>query len=133
MRFPPFDDDEPPLSYEQHIENIEPLDPINLPLDSQDDEYVKDWLYDSRPLEEDSKKVNGTSYKKWSFDLPEMSNLYRLSTPLRDEVTDKNYYYLFDKNLFLTVKPLITQSLEVLNLNLYTQEKRRKIITNSTL
>lgn len=67
MRFPPFDDDEPPLSYEQHIENIEPLDPINLPLDSQDDEFVKDWLYDSRPLEEDSNKVNGTSYKKVEF------------------------------------------------------------------
>jgi pre-mRNA-processing factor 8 len=28
MRFPPFDDEEPPLDYGDNVLNVEPLDPI---------------------------------------------------------------------------------------------------------
>lgn len=108
LRFPPFDDDEPPLSYSQNIEPIEPLDPISLELDNYDDKMVKSWLYDSRPLVDQDEEVNGTSYKSWHLPLSVMSNLQRLSTPLKDEVTDDNYYYLFDKKSFFTSKALNT-------------------------
>ncbi|CCD23994.1 U4/U6-U5 snRNP complex subunit PRP8 NDAI_0C03340 [Naumovozyma dairenensis CBS 421] len=108
MRFPGFDDDEPPLSYPEHIETIEPSDAITLPLDEKDDKWVKDWLYDPRPLADDKQHVNGTSYKRWNLELETMANLYRLATPLRDEVTDNNYYYLFNKKTFFTSKALNT-------------------------
>ncbi|CCC69721.1 hypothetical protein NCAS_0D01400 [Naumovozyma castellii] len=109
MRFPAFDDDEPPLSYQEHIQPLEPLDSITLPLDNNDDQWVKNWLYDPRPLAENSSNsigVNGTSYKKWHLNLQTMANLYRLSTPLKDEILDNNYYYLFNKKAFLTSKAL---------------------------
>ena len=106
MRFPVFDDDEPPLSYTDYLQGIEPPDAISLNLDDEDDKAVKDWFYDSRPLLEDSKRVNGSSYRSWNLDFEIMSNLYSLATPLRDEVTDENYYYLFNKNAFFTSKAL---------------------------
>ncbi|QLQ77845.1 hypothetical protein HG537_0A00920 [Torulaspora globosa] len=108
MRFPAFDDDEPPLSYAQNILVCEPLDPMHLDLDKIEDKFVKDWLYDSRPLVNDENKVNGTSYKTWFLPPPVMANLQRLATPLRDEIQDSNYYYLYDKKAFLTSKALNT-------------------------
>ncbi|CCK70335.1 U4/U6-U5 snRNP complex subunit PRP8 KNAG_0E00670 [Huiozyma naganishii CBS 8797] len=106
MRFPPFDDDEPPVSYPDHIQNLEAMDGIALDLDPTDDKNVRDWLYDTRPLIDNLARVNGTSYKRWTLDLNIMSNLHRLSTPLIDEIIDNNYYYLFNKNAFLTSKAL---------------------------
>ncbi|EDO19221.1 hypothetical protein Kpol_1050p81 [Vanderwaltozyma polyspora DSM 70294] len=106
MRFPPFDDDEPPLSYPNNIQSIEPLDPVALNLDKVEDKEVIDWIYDPRPLEHDPKKVNGTSYKQWRLDLPIMSNLNRLAAPLKDNITDNNYYYLFDRKAFFNSKAL---------------------------
>lgn len=106
LRLPPFDDDEPPLSYSHNIQPVEPLDPILLNLDKYDDESVKEWLYDSRPLSDNPHSVNGTSYKKWHLSLPIMANLQRLSTPLKNEIVDDNYYYLFDKKSFFTAKAL---------------------------
>lgn len=108
MRFPAFDDDEPPLSYSQNIQDIEPLDPIRLNLDKFDDEFVKDWLYDSRPLQDDQKKVNGTSYKSWYLPLPVMANLQRLTSPLANDLADPNKFYLYDKKSFFTSKALNT-------------------------
>ena len=108
MRFPGFDDDEPPLSYFENIQPTEPPEAVTLSLDNDEDEAVKDWFYDPKPLIDDETKVNGTSYKRWNLDFSVMANLYRLSTPLRDVVTDKNYYYLFDKRSFLTSKALNT-------------------------
>ncbi|SMN20752.1 similar to Saccharomyces cerevisiae YHR165C PRP8 Component of the U4/U6-U5 snRNP complex, involved in the second catalytic step of splicing [Maudiozyma saulgeensis] len=108
MRFPAFDDDEPPLSYFENIHPTEPPEAVTLNLDDIEDEAVKEWLYDAKPLIDKEGKVNGTSYKKWNLDFAEMANLYRLSTPLRDVVNDKNYYYLFDKKAFLTSKALNT-------------------------
>lgn len=106
MKFPSFDDDEPPLSYSQHILEVEPLDAINLKLDNTDDKFVKDWLYDQKPLIDDKSKVNGSTYKRWNLDVFTMANLHRLSTPLLSEVVDNNYYYLFDKKSFFTAKAL---------------------------
>jgi pre-mRNA-processing factor 8 len=105
MRFPPFDDEEPPLDYADNLLDVEPLDAIELELDEDEDEAVYDWFYDHKPLV-DSKHVNGTSYKKWKLPLPMMSNLYRLASQLLSDFTDKNYFYLFDTKNFITAKSL---------------------------
>ena len=46
MRFPPFDDEEPPLDYADNILNVHPLEPIQMELDPVDDDKVFDWFYD---------------------------------------------------------------------------------------
>ncbi|KAJ5552368.1 hypothetical protein N7494_001746 [Penicillium frequentans] len=50
MRFPPFDDEEPPLSWSENIEDVDPLEPIQMELDEEEDAAVYEWLYDHRPL-----------------------------------------------------------------------------------
>lgn len=105
MRFPPFDDEEPPLSWSENLEDVEPLEPVQMELDDEDDEAIYEWFYDHRPLL-DTPHVNGPSYKKWNLTLPQMANLYRLSRPLVSDVFDKNYFYLFDLKSFLTAKAL---------------------------
>jgi pre-mRNA-processing factor 8 len=62
MRFPPFDDEEPPLDYGDNILSIEPLDPIQMQLDEEEDNSVYDFFYDHQPLRF-SKFVNGPSYR----------------------------------------------------------------------
>ncbi len=37
MRFPPFDDEEPPLDYGDNVLDVEPLEPIAMELDEEDD------------------------------------------------------------------------------------------------
>ncbi|KAH8910332.1 pre-mRNA processing splicing factor 8 [Coniochaeta sp. PMI_546] len=105
MRFPPFDDEEPPLSWSENIEDVEPLEPIQMDLDEEEDAAVYEWFYDPRPLS-DTSHVNGPSYKKWNLTLPQMATLFRLSRPLISEVVDKNYFYLFEMKSFLTAKAL---------------------------
>ncbi|RDA87270.1 hypothetical protein CP532_1319 [Ophiocordyceps camponoti-leonardi (nom. inval.)] len=105
MRFPPFDDEEPPLSWSENIEDVEPLEPIQMELNEDEDEAVYEWFYDHRPLL-DTPHVNGPSYKSWNLTLPQMATLFRLSRPLISDVVDKNYYYLFDLKSFLTAKAL---------------------------
>ncbi|GMM36116.1 U4/U6-U5 snRNP complex subunit [Saccharomycopsis crataegensis] len=106
MKFPPFDDEEPPLNYSENILDLEPLDPIQLDLDEEEDKHVYDWLYDDKPLIDNLKFVNGESYRKWNLNLRQMSDLYRLAIPLLPEVIDPNYFYLFDKKSFFTAKAL---------------------------
>ncbi|KAL5003814.1 putative pre-mRNA splicing factor [Aspergillus recurvatus] len=105
MRFPPFDDEEPPLSWSENIEDVEPLEPIQMELDESEDGPVYEWLYDHRPLL-DTPHVNGPSYRKWNLDLPQMATLYRLSHQLLSDVVDQNYFHMFDLNSFLTAKAL---------------------------
>jgi len=50
MRFPPFDDEEAPLDYGDNILNMEPLEPIQMELDEDEDNAVFDWFYDHEPL-----------------------------------------------------------------------------------
>ncbi|KAK3067589.1 Pre-mRNA-processing-splicing factor 8A, partial [Coniosporium uncinatum] len=105
MRFPPFDDEEPPLSWLENIEDVEPLEPIQLELDDADDAPVAEWLYEHRALV-DTPHVNGPSYKKWNLTLSQMATLYRLSHQLLSDVVDKNYFHMFDMDSFRTAKAL---------------------------
>lgn len=50
MRFPPFDDEEPPLDYADNILDVEPLEPIQMELDQDEDKTVIEWFYDHKPL-----------------------------------------------------------------------------------
>ncbi|KAK5997469.1 Pre-mRNA-splicing factor spp42 [Cladobotryum mycophilum] len=105
MRFPPFDDEEPPLSWSENIEDVEPLEPIQMELNEDEDEAIYEWFYDHRPLL-DTSHVNGPSYKTWNLTLPQMAALFRLSRPLISDVVDKNYFYLFDLKSLLSAKAL---------------------------
>ena len=105
MRFPPFDDEEPPLSWSENIEDVEPLEPIQMELDEAEDGPVFEWFYEHRPLL-DTPHVNGPSYKDWNLTLPQMATLYRLSHQLLSDLVDKNYFHMFDLNSFLTAKAL---------------------------
>lgn len=105
MRFPPFDDEEPPLSWSENIEDVEPLEPIQMELDENEDGAVYEWFYENRPLL-DTPHVNGPSYKEWNLTLPQMATLYRLSHQLLSDLVDKNYFHMFELNSFLTAKAL---------------------------
>ncbi|KAI9295519.1 pre-mRNA-processing-splicing factor 8 [Neoconidiobolus thromboides FSU 785] len=105
MRFPPFDDEEPPLDYGDNILDVDPLEPIQMELDPEEDSAVYEWFYDHKPLL-GTKFINGDTYRKWNLDLPIMSALYRLAHQLLSDLNDKNYFYLFDVNSFITAKSL---------------------------
>lgn len=76
-------------------QDVEPLEAIELELDDEDDGAVKDWLYDDKPLQHTS-FVNGPSYRRWRLPLPIASTLYRLAGQLLSDLTDLNYFYLFN-------------------------------------
>ncbi|CAF3962236.1 unnamed protein product [Rotaria magnacalcarata] len=78
MRFPSFDDEEPPLDYADNILDVEPL----------------------------VQMVNGSSYRRWQLTLPIMSTLNRMGNQLLTDLVDDNYFYLFDLKSFFTVKAL---------------------------
>ena len=105
MRFPPFDDEEPPLDYADNLLDVDPLEAIELELDEDEDGAVTEWFYDHNPLKW-TKFVNGTSYRKWQLPLPVMATLYRLAGQLLSDLTDPNYFYLFEKKSFFTAKAL---------------------------
>ena len=105
MRFPPFDDEEPPMDYGDNVLDVDPLEAIQLELDEEDDEAIIDWFYDPKPLL-DTPHVNGSSYKYFSLNLPQMANLYRIGRQLLSDYSDNNAFYLFDKKSFFTAKAL---------------------------
>lgn len=106
MRFPPFDDEEPPLDYGDNLLESEPLEAIQLDLDEEEDRAIIDWFYDHKGLASQPGKVNGSTYRMYQLDLPEMANLYRLGRNLLSDFTDQNYFYLFNKKDFATAKAL---------------------------
>ena len=69
MKFPPFDDEEPPLDYGDNVLDFDPLDPLQMDLDEEEDNEVFDWFYDHKALQ-DTPFVNGPSYKSWKMTLP---------------------------------------------------------------
>ncbi|EMD31666.1 hypothetical protein CERSUDRAFT_69164 [Gelatoporia subvermispora B] len=51
MRFPPFDDEEPPLDYGDRVLGVEPLEAIQLELDSEEDSAIYEYcLFDKKAL-----------------------------------------------------------------------------------
>lgn len=106
MRFPPFDDEEPPINWTENIEITEPPEPIQLELDQDEDAPIFDWFYDHRPLVDDLNCVNGPSYRAWRLDLAQMAVLHRLAKPLISHRLDRNNMHLFDKQSFFTAKAL---------------------------
>lgn len=116
MRFPPFDDEEPPLDYVDHLLNVEPGEAIQLDLDDPQYDLIREWFYDQEPLSdvrEDPANpllkhawVNGPSYKTWRLDTQIMSQMYELAEPLLNAFPDKNVRYNFDLPNFLTAKAL---------------------------
>lgn len=105
MRFPPFDDEEPPIDYGDNILDIEPLQPIRMELDSEEDSQIHSWFYDHKPLL-GTKHINGPSYRYWNLQIPIMATLYRFANQLLSDLIDPNYYYLFDNPSFFTSKAL---------------------------
>ncbi|CAN1227442.1 Pre-mRNA-processing-splicing factor 8A [Linum perenne] len=105
MRFPPFDDEEPPLDYADNLLDVDPLEPIQLELDEEEDAAVHTWFYDHKPLVK-TKLINGPSYRKWHLSLPIMATLHRLAGQLLSDLIDRNYFYLFDMESFFTAKAL---------------------------
>ncbi|KAK9690403.1 hypothetical protein RND81_09G125400 [Saponaria officinalis] len=105
MRFPPFDDEEPPLDYADNVLDVDPLEPIQLELDEEEDSAVHTWFYDHKPLVK-TKLINGPSYRKWHLSLPIMATLYRFAGQLLSDLVDRNYFYLFDMESFFTAKAL---------------------------
>lgn len=134
MRFPPFDDEEPPLDYADNILDVDPLEAIQIDLDPEEDGPVAEWFYDHKPLADTKwvwlqllfplsissvllethvctwccfyRMVNGNSYRRWYLPLPIMSTLYRLGNQLLTDLLDDNYFYLFDLKSFFTAKAL---------------------------
>ncbi|CAK9297987.1 unnamed protein product [Gordionus sp. m RMFG-2023] len=105
MRFPPFDDEEPPLDYADNVLDVEPLEPVQMDLDPEEDRAVLPWFYGHRALV-GTKYINGSTYRKWQLSLPIMSTLYRLANQLLTDLVDDNYFYLFDLKSFFTAKAL---------------------------
>jgi pre-mRNA-processing factor 8 len=105
MRFPPFDDEEPPLDYGENIMGGECLEPIQMDLDEEEDEPIIDWFYDHRPLL-DTPYVNGDTYRRWRLPVEVMANLHRVGSQLLSDIVDRNYFYLFDLDAFRTAKAL---------------------------
>lgn len=105
MRFPPFDDEEPPLDYADNVLDVEPLEAIQIDLDSDEDESVVEWFYEHRPLV-GTPYVNGSTYRKWNLTLPQMATMYRLANQLLTDLVDDNFFYLFDPKSFFTAKAL---------------------------
>ncbi|KAJ1921385.1 pre-mRNA-splicing factor 8 [Mycoemilia scoparia] len=95
-----------PLDFGDNLLDVEPLEAIQMELDEDEDAAVYEWLYDNKPLVDESQYVNGQSYRKWRLDLPIMANLHRLASQLLSDLIDPNYFYLFDLNSFITAKCL---------------------------
>ncbi len=87
------------------VQDVEPLEAIELELEEEEDAAVYEWFYDDKPLQY-TKFVNGASYRRWRLPLPVMSALYRLGGQLLSDLTDQNYFYLFNTNAFITAKSL---------------------------
>jgi pre-mRNA-processing factor 8 len=98
MRFPPFDDEEPPLDYGDNVLDVEPLESIQIDLDEDEDSVIAEWFYEHKGLV-DTGLVNGSTMKTYKFTLPIMATLYRYARQLLSDLVDPNYYYLFDKKV----------------------------------
>ena len=106
MKFPPFDDEEPPIDFGDNILEVEPLEGIELDLDPQDDAAVAEWLYSSGKPLEGSDQVDG-KYSNYKMTLSQQAVLHRLSSQIVPEnLNAANTRYLFDLKSLHTAKAL---------------------------
>jgi len=93
MRFPPFDDEEPPLDYASNILDVEPLEPVRPDLDPEEDRHVSDWFYDHMPL----KNSALDQIREMTISATSMTPLTDVgrSNHLLTDLVDENYFYLF--------------------------------------
>ncbi|KAH8583838.1 JAB PAD domain [Cryptosporidium sp. chipmunk genotype I] len=107
IRFPPFDDEEPPIDYCENILGVEPLDSIQIALDNEEDISVYEWFYlDSKEQFKYLHKKGNYRKHKWYLTLEQLGTLYRLSMQILPIIFDNNSYYLFNKDAFFTAKAL---------------------------
>ncbi|TQD90224.1 hypothetical protein C1H46_024252 [Malus baccata] len=79
MRFPPFDNEKPPLDYGDNLlDMVEQPEPIQLELDEEEDAAVINWFYNHKALVK-TKMINDPSYRRWHLSLPIMETLHRLA------------------------------------------------------
>lgn len=93
------------MDYVDNIIDVEPLEPIQIELDPEEDASIAKWFYDHKPLV-GTKYVNGSTYRKWNLTTVQMSVLYRLANQLLTDLVDENFFYLFDPKSFFTAKAL---------------------------
>ena len=93
------------MDYADNVLDVDPLEPIQMELDEEEDACIREWFYDSKPLL-DTPMINGSSYRKWCLTLQQQSSLYRLANQLLTDLLDDNYFYLFDLKSFFTAKAL---------------------------
>jgi pre-mRNA-processing factor 8 len=102
MRFPPFDDEEPPMDYGDNVLDVEPLEAIQLELDEDDSEII-DWFYDPKPLTRSRSTARAT-------DVPDHAATNVQPVPYRSSAVERLHgqerLYLFDKKSFFTAKAL---------------------------
>lgn len=91
MVFPPFDDEEPPVDWSENIQDVTAPDAIQF----EGEEF--EYLYEEKPF------AMTDSYRKWTLDLPEMSDLYKISQGMLEENSKQ---YLLDDNSLFTAKSL---------------------------
>jgi pre-mRNA-processing factor 8 len=116
MRFPPFDDEEPPLDYADHLLTVEPGEAVTMELTPEEYPLLDGWFYENEPLGDilttrqeplcNHVYVNGPSYKTWRLSTPIMAQLYNLAEPMLNVLPDSNHKYLFEEQHFLTAKAL---------------------------
>ncbi|RLV89289.1 Pre-mRNA-splicing factor 8 [Spathaspora sp. JA1] len=94
IRLPPFDDEEPPIDWNENLEGVEPHEAIT--------GNQEDWFFEQQPFIDDD-VVNGESYRNWNLDTETMYKLYQTSKPIIEEAAPP---YLFDNNAFITAKSL---------------------------
>ena len=83
MRFPPFDDEEPPLDYADNVLDVDPLEPIQMELDEEEDACIREWFYDSKPLL-DTPMINGSSYREVVHVAPSTVKFVPIGEPTPD-------------------------------------------------
>ena len=106
MRFPPFDDEEPPIDYGDNLADLEPPEAIKL--EPSDDvtalSSLEKWIFAQNPLK--ACDPDNDSLREWSFSPSVMSSLHLLSDCLLSDLADPNHYYLFNYPSFITAKAL---------------------------
>ena len=85
---------------------MEPLETVQMELDSDEVSPIYESFYHHKALIESSTHVNGPSYRRWFLKLDEQAALYRLGNQLMTDLVDDNYFYLFDLKSFFTSKEL---------------------------